>query len=360
MSKKCKGCGVVLQNSDKNKIGYTPKIEAEYCQRCFRIKHYDDVMISMKQGVDSDQVMKQLAKLDALFLWVVDLFDFEANMVKGMNRHLQGKDIILVACKRDLLPSSVGNEKIAQFIIARLKEQGIYVKGIVICGDLVKNAKNNNNHSVSEIKKAISLYRDGRNVAVFGMANAGKSTLLNALLDKEALTTSRHPGTTLDLNEIAFEDYILYDTPGLTRYDSTLTLVDDKVLKQIIPTKEINPKKYQLKDNQSLAVGGLVRLDLSGCENVSCVCYFAPGLNIHRGKVENANKLWSEHIGDEILSPTLDQNFTDMKVLESAKKENKIDVVIHGLGWFTLSGKIKNIKVYVNKNVDVTFRGAMI
>lgn len=360
MSKKCKGCGVVLQNSEKDKIGYTPKIEADYCQRCFRIKHYDDVMISMKQGVDSDKVLQDLTKLDALFLWVVDLFDFEANIVKGMNRHLQGKDIILVACKRDLIPSSVGNEKIGQFILKRLKAHDIYVKGIVVCGDLVKNAQSKNNHSVEEIKHAISMYRNGRNVAVFGMANAGKSTLLNALLNKESLTTSRHPGTTLDLNEIPYEDYILYDTPGLTRYDSMLTLVDDSLLKQIIPTKELKPKQFQLKQDQSLAVAGLARLDLTGCENVSCVCYFSPMLSIHRGKKENANKLWSEHLGDEILSPTLNTNFTEMRVLESGKNEDKMDVVIHGLGWFTLSGKIKNIKVYVHKDVNVTFRGAMI
>lgn len=360
MSKKCKGCGVLLQNSDKNAIGYTPKIEADYCQRCFRIKHYDDVMISMKQGVDSDAVMQKLAKMDALLLWVVDLFDFEANMVKGMNRHLQGKDIILVACKRDLLPKSVGNEKIGQFIIRRLKEHGISVQGIVICGDLVKNANMKDNYSIEEIKHAIALYRNNRNVAVFGMANAGKSTLLNALMNNASLTTSRHPGTTLDFNEIAFEDYILYDTPGLTRYDSALTLVDDNLLKKVIPTKEINPKKFQLKDNQSLALGGLVRLDLSGCENVTCVCYFSPNLNIHRGKVENANALWENHLGDEILSPTMDGKFADMKVLEIAKKEEKMDVVIHGLGWFTISGKVKNVKVFVNKNVNVTFRGAMI
>ena len=30
--------------------------------------------------------------------------------------------------------------------------------------------------------------------------------------------------------------------------------------------------------------------------------------------------------------------------------EEKMDVVIHGLGWFTISGKVKNVKVFVNKN----------
>lgn len=360
MNRKCKGCGIELQNSDINAIGYTPKTDSEYCQRCFRITHYDDVMISMKQGIDSDLVMTQLSNLDALLLWVVDLYDFEANMIKGMNRHLQGKDIILVACKRDLLPQSVGDEKIAQFIVSRLKEKGILIKGIVVCGDLVKNAHMNNNVSIDEVEKAIRLYRGTRDVAVFGMANAGKSTLLNCLLKNTTLTTSRHPGTTLEMNAIDYEGYTLYDTPGLTRYDSILTHVDDKILKQVIPTKEIKPKQFQLREDQSLALGGLVRLDLTGCKESVCVCYFAPSLNVHRGKLENANRLWSEHLNDEILSPSLDNNFTKMKSVESKMVGQKMDVVIHGLGWFCLSGSIKNIKVYVNQEIDVTFRGAMI
>ena len=66
MSKICKGCGVVLQNSDANSIGYTPKMEADYCQRCFRIRHYDDVVISMKQGIDSDAVLRKMCIRDSL------------------------------------------------------------------------------------------------------------------------------------------------------------------------------------------------------------------------------------------------------------------------------------------------------
>lgn len=360
MSKKCKGCGAVLQYEDKNKIGYSPKEDAEYCQRCFRITHYDDVMINMQQGIDSDLILRKVEKMDALVLWVVDLFDFEANMIKGMNRHLAGKDIILVATKRDLLPESVGNQKLAQFILKRLKEKNIHVSGIVICADMAKRAFAENNNSLKEIHKAIRLYRKGRNVVVIGMANAGKSTLLNALLQKEYLTTSRHPGTTLDFNEIKYHDYYVYDTPGLTRYDSLLTHIDEKLLKTIIPSTTIKPQQFQLKDDQSLALGGLVRLDLSGCQKATCVCYFSSQLKIHRGKLENANKLWSEHLNDDILSPSLDQNYTDMKIMESSMFADKIDVVIHGLGFFALSKDIKNIKVYVNRNIDVTFRGAMI
>ena len=40
MTKYCKGCGVLLQNEDENALGYVPTLDASYCQRCYRIRHY--------------------------------------------------------------------------------------------------------------------------------------------------------------------------------------------------------------------------------------------------------------------------------------------------------------------------------
>ena len=359
MSKKCKGCGATLQTTDKDGIGYTPKADADYCKRCFRITHYDDVTISMKQGVDGDAVLRKIADMDALILWVVDLFDFEANLIHGLNRHLMGKDIIMVATKRDLLPMSVGNEKLSKFIMARLKEEGIKVNGIVICGDLPRHAKREDNASVEEVEYAMDYYRNGRDVVVMGTANAGKSTLLNALCDEQQLTVSRHPGTTLDFNEIAMEDYILYDTPGITRMDSILTHVDDSLLKVVIPSEPLKARNYQLYENQTISVGGLVRLDILGCEHISCVCYFSQRLKIHRSKQEKANQLWSEHIG-ELLSPAMCDNYTKMKKFQLDHITEKTDVVIHGLGWFCISGQVEHVVVYVPEESSVTFRKAMI
>jgi len=44
---KCPGCGVELQTTDPNKIGYIPESSLlersdPICQRCYRIKHYSD------------------------------------------------------------------------------------------------------------------------------------------------------------------------------------------------------------------------------------------------------------------------------------------------------------------------------
>ena len=125
--KKCKGCGAILQSKDQNAPGYTPKENSDYCQRCFRLIHYDDLMISMRKGIDPDVVMDRISQSDALILWVVDLFDFEAGIIPGLNRHLIGKDIIMVCTKRDILPDTLSEEKIARFVFSRLKENGISI-----------------------------------------------------------------------------------------------------------------------------------------------------------------------------------------------------------------------------------------
>lgn len=358
MTKRCKGCGVVLQNTDKTQVGYTPKDDADVCQRCFRITHYDDVVISMKQGVDPDEILAKIAMMDALVLWVVDVFDFEADMIQGMNRHLIGKDIVMVATKRDLLPQTLGDEKLSKFILSRLKALGITIAGMVICGDLVHHAYHEYNDSIPEILQAISYYRKGRDVVVMGMANAGKSTLLNALCH-ESLTTSRHPGTTLDFNAIQMDGYTLYDTPGLTRMDSLLTHVPDALLKSVIPDRALKQRNYQLYEDQTLSLGGLVRLDLIGCEDVSCVAYFSQRLHIHRSKQGKADQLWQDHMHG-LLSPAIDESLASMKRYELSNIKTKTDVVIHGLGWFCIQGSVKQIYVYVSANANVTFRKAMI
>lgn len=361
MTKKCLGCGVELQYENKNELGFSPKVDAIYCQRCFRIQHYDDVVINMQTGIDNNKVLSTIQSMnDALILWVVDVFDFEANILHGINRHLKDKDIVMVATKRDLLPINMGNEKLSKFIFRRCKELDLKISGLVITGDL-HQVSEGHNASVSEVKRVISHYRSGGDVVVMGMANAGKSTLLNALLqNNNRLTTSRYPGTTLDVSSQEFEGYTLWDTPGLTREDSLLTLVEPTMLKKVIPHRALKARNYQLRKDQSLAIGGLVRLDLFGCVEASCVGYFNEHLQIHRGKQEKATELWEKHLGG-ILTPTISSSFSEMQGSDfNSFKGKKIDVVIHGLGFFTISGKVERVKVYVPKGVNVTFREAMI
>lgn len=348
--KTCKGCGAVLQTEDPKAIGYSPKADAEYCKRCFRLIHYDDLTVSMRTGIDPDSVMDRIAAMDCLVLWVVDLADFEGSMIPGLNRKLAGKDIILAAAKRDILPDTLSHDKIARFVFSRLKDQGISIRTLILTSKVERTG-------VEDIKDAVNMFAKGRPVVVMGRANAGKSTLLNSLAGEAMLTMSRYPGTTIEFNQIDVEGQIYIDTPGIEISGSLLMESNEDDLKTIIPQRTMKPQIYQLKGDQSFAVGGLARLDLAGCDHASCVWYLSDSLKIHRSKVSGADELWHKHYGG-MLKPVAKN--AKMVKYSQHKTMDKVDVVIDGLGWACVSGQISTITVMVPENVNVTFRKAMI
>jgi ribosome biogenesis GTPase YqeH len=359
MNKYCKGCGALLQTEDENTLGYVPTLESDYCQRCFKIRNYGQVTINMQTGIESNITLDKINEIDAVVFWVVDLFTFEASMISRLNQKLPGKDIIMVLTKRDVLPKTLADEKIISFVENRLSEEGIKVKDILITGYFLKNG-DKANENIHKVENAIRKYRGNKDVVFMGIANAGKSTLLNQLLNSTDLTISRNPGTTIDLIPLAQEGYTLYDSPGIENTHSVLTYLQPKDLKTVIPTKPIRPFVSQIYEDQSYAVGGLARLDIVPEGKASVVGYFSRSLAIHRGKLSNADDLWQNHL-NEMLTPCLDTSMLTMHTFHAPKmNEEKMDVVIHGLGWFCISGSVKSIYVRVHKGIQVTFRKAMI
>lgn len=348
---KCKGCGVELQYDKPEEIGYSPKKDAEYCQRCYRLTHYGQLSFSYKEDISSRALFRKIEALDALIVWIVDLFDLESGFRQDVSEFFEGKDILMVCTKRDLLPDSVGQEKLGNYILSRLKEKKISVNGIVVVGEHGYDGD-------QEILEAIDVLRKGRDVVLVGTTNAGKSTVIKNVFRIDGLTISRYPGTTMDVIELPYEEYRLYDTPGFNQERSVQILVEDKDMDYVVPKTKIKPKTFQITSDQSFALGGIARVDITGVRKASVSCYFADKLEVHRGKVADADRLWQKNKGG-LLKPVINGSYFKNKVVTN-RKYNKMDIVIVGLGWLCISGEYEKAEVSGSDRMEIVIRKAMI
>src|SRR5699024_1776727 len=214
------------------------------------------------------------------------------------------------------------------------------------------------------LKQKLEQHRNNEDVYIIGTTNVGKSTIINRLIkqstdDKDVITTSYFPGTTLGFIEIPLdEEHVLVDTPGILNRQQITHYLSEKDLKQITPKKEIKPRIYQLRQGQTLFFGGLARVDIIKGEQVSLVCYFSNDISIHRTKTENADNLYEKHNGD-LLSPP---DNTSMELLPAWKEhttkitEHDTDIVFDGLGWIRIPDGHITVRSYYPDGLSVSLR----
>ncbi|GAP02983.1 GTP-binding protein YqeH [Fructobacillus pseudoficulneus] len=365
----CIGCGALMQVKDPNGVGYLPMSalrkalasEQLLCQRCFRLRHYNEIQPVDLTDDDFAKLLHQVSENHALIVYVVDLFDFSGSTIPGLPRFV-GKDnpILVVANKVDLLPKSLKEHKLKAWVQGQLKEQGINAVGV----ELTSAAHPKN---LDAILDKIDELRAGRDVYVVGTTNVGKSTFINQIIKsktgvQELITTSRFPGTTLDQIAIPLDDgKALIDTPGIIKKDQYAHWVSNKDLKYVLPKAEIKARTYQLNPEQTLFFGGLARFDLvSGASDDSktaVTAYFENNLKIHRTKQAGASEFFEKHRGDLLSPAPKDENVQLAKY--EFKISEKMDLVYAGLGFITLPAGI-HVQAYAPEGVGVFVRKAMI
>ncbi|WP_331835937.1 hypothetical protein [Erysipelothrix piscisicarius] len=137
-NKKCVGCGSVLQTEDTMGRGYAKSIENDYCQSCFRLKHYRDFK-RVKADVNDGTTLEFIERFDGHILWVLDIMHLNQSMHTGLLRALRNKSVVLVVNKRDLLPKSVSNNKLTNAIMRALKNEDVSLMDVVYVSALKKN-----------------------------------------------------------------------------------------------------------------------------------------------------------------------------------------------------------------------------
>ncbi|MFD1038552.1 ribosome biogenesis GTPase YqeH [Virgibacillus byunsanensis] len=357
----CQGCGVLIQTSDQDKLGYTPETALEketvLCQRCFRLKHYNEIQDVSVSDNEFLQMVSSIRDANGLVVHVIDIFDVNGSLIKSLPRITGDNPIVLVGNKTDLLPKSTNRRKLEHWLRASAKDLGIKVKGVY----LISSVKG---HGMQELMEDIEKYRNHKDVYVVGTTNVGKSTFINRLINqstgvKDVITTSYFPGTTLGFIEIPLDDNTaLIDTPGIVNKQQMAHYVSEHDLKLITPSKEVKPKTYQLNSKQTLFFGGLARLDVVKGDKQSFVCYFSNQLPIHRTKLEKADELYENHKGEMLTPPDAQTLNVLPELTENTFKimDERMDVVFPGLGWVSIPDGNVTVVAHSPTGVSVTLR----
>lgn len=324
MTKRCLGCGIELQTTDKNKLGYTLEVDNDYCERCFRLKNYGEYKSVSLTNDDYKKIIDNIPK-DALVVYVTSLLNINLDYLDRFNNPY------IILTKRDLLPKSINDNKLIEYIKNKKKD--------ILDITVVSSVKN---YNIDIFYNKLKEYGKNKEIYFIGLTNSGKSTLLNTLIKDytkniSEVTTSIYPSTTLSKITVSLDNLKIIDTPGLLSSNSILNFLPLKEIKKVTPKKEIKPRSYQIKNNASLLIENIIRIDIQGTDNITI--YLANNLNIIK-----INK---------------DNNVLKAKCCKKFNLDYREDIVIEDLCFIKFQKNVK-VDIYSSNDINIYSRNNLI
>ena len=326
--KKCKGCGIVLQTKDRQGLGYVVDMEQDYCRRCFRLSHYGDTSDLKTNHVTNRKITEIYNRYsNALFVLIIDVIDAMCLKDDDLLDMFKERQLVLIINKTDILPENFNERKIERMfskIIFDLNRTYPNIKAAILT----------NKYESRFNEQFLSLLDDlhADNVVFAGRANAGKSSLINKLINSSSLTTSIYPGTTLEEVEILYKNYRFIDTPGLVDVNNYATYLNIEKYRLSKIDKMIRPQVFQLNEPQSYFYYGLLRVDILPKDKASISFYINNENKIHRTKYENGDDYYQKHYCEFVL------RVKPLGIADHSIRNQKV-FVIKGLGMIKINGE---------------------
>lgn len=366
--KKCAGCGIELQFEDKNREGYVPEEkfmteENLLCQRCYKIKNYgQNIGNNLKKEDYSKEVSDSIKKAD-IILPIFDIIDFEGSFTQEILDYLRDYRSIILINKIDLLPEFIHPAEIADWVKERLIEEDIVPDDI---GFLSAKSKYGVNGIIRKIK---NLFPDKKVKAVImGASNVGKSSVINLLLGKDRITTSKYSGTTLKAisNKIPKTDIIITDTPGLIPEGRISDLISVETGLKLVPSGEISRKTFKPEENKVFMFDVFCRFKIlknrnKNEENYKPIfsVYSSKNVKFHITKEERIEELLNGDFFELVQGKEKDKYLQNKFITHIVEIQENEDLVIAGLGWVNVKRGPLKIELTVPEYAKVIVRPAI-
>lgn len=248
---KCVGCGIKLQEKDKNELGYTPNLNNELCERCFKLKNYN-ILTNKGINIDNDKLINKINELNTCVLFLVDFINLDSEVIDAYKK-IKSKKFLIIT-KADIIPKNIKYQKLIQNI------KNIY--------DIKEDIILTSSKTKLNINTITKLCLEEKNVCLAGFTNAGKSSLINTLVGSD-ITVSKKSNTTQDFIKLNVNGITIYDAPGFM----------SNINRENIPKSIIRPITYQFPSRHYLLIKDI---KLNILENSNFTIYVGNEVNIVR------------------------------------------------------------------------------
>lgn len=363
--RRCYNCGAVLQSDDPKKEGYVKKEILEnasqnflFCDNCFEHERHRPTTNEPIVDPEFLHMLNNAKEKNALIVYVVNLFSFEASFSSEVNEIIQGMNILVVANKFDLLPEGTKEEDTIEYVAHRFRASGltIHSENVVLANAFDDETARNIITRIYELK-------NGKDVYIIGSSLAGKTTLISSFLrvyknlSQGIIVTEEYPGTSLRVMQIPLNARSsMYDTPGISINNSILYELDKTTLQQIYLLEPVVAKKLTISNGQAIYFGGMAIVELLEGKKTELSAYFHKNMQYKKINSKKTEEKFVQLVSRKALKPSFnriksakDLDIFDIQVTES----NYRDIGIQGLGWFNFKAKKQTFRIYVPKGVSI-------